>query len=78
MRLHRILLFAGIALSISALIRTAYCSGRYVGAVTMMADAIDHHCGYIDPNGFHWRKPLTVDPSYYEIDDTGRLKPLMY
>ncbi len=78
MKLIRLIVILAACVAVIALIRTAYVSGRYVGVVQTRVEAIEHHCGYLDQNGYHWRMPLTVDPSYYEIDDSGRFRPLMY
>ncbi len=78
MRVIKAILWLCAITAICLLLRVSYTSGRYVGMIETRSQAIEHFCGYVDQNGFHWRKPIAVDPSYYEIDTSGRYKPLMY
>ncbi len=68
-----------VACAVSALVYRAYTTGKYVGMTETHTEAIEAHCGYMDNDGWHWRKPVTImlDPSYKIMDESGKVHDLL-
>ncbi len=62
------------------LVYRAYTTGRYVGMTETHTEAIEAHCGYMDNEGWHWKRPITLilDPSYRILDSNGHAQELPF